>query len=907
MKNDSITSTNAKPIDVSTLDALTGGAFTAPTSGERTARIKEWLVGNPSPEQLADVFKELSHRDKGAAKPVKEKLDEAKRIRNQDLLATEWAAKAQALLSQARLNVADAMAWQRDAAKAGAPLSREPLGGLKAALADRVKAIEDLHHRIQVEREAAVLLAQRIEVMSTKPMQESLHVRSMLETDVREWGELATALASDAQWDSIDPRFAPMLDVSRAQLMLVWQAFDGALTQAGAALADPAAPLPAVPVWADEIRTIRGDAIPDLVTASMTDAELGAMRAKATEVVNSLLTRLAADLEQGHVKTLPRLAMELRQTLKEHGRWLSADAEGKAQALLAQAGDLEGWQRWRADQLRQELVAKAEQLLQAPEGQRVGGRKMQDALRALREQWKQTDQGGKPNHALWKRFDEACTQAHKVVEQWLDKMKAESAEHRAQRLSLIKELEEWTVQHHGLTDWKVQARDLHRMADNWRNSGHLSEKQFAELQPLWKQAMAVAKAPLEAAQTLNLERRQQLIQQAVVLGAADVLRMDAVRALQHEWQHEAQGVPLDRRQEQKLWDAFRKPIDDAFARKSADREKQAANLTVHDQRVLAASKSLSEANASQDVQRIQAAMSALAQAMQGRDVPLASPAQTPPAAVSEISDEKAAQALTEEQKIAIDSDASELVVDDATSGVGSVADTNPTAVAAPVEPVKPARKVVAVRGDDRPGMKRTEPVVASRGAPRPGERRDGPGMGRRDAPQGGRRDGGRDFESRTQADRGPRLGDAAFRAQRDAIEQAQFALKKLASQAHGHALTQLMDAWRDRRVEALPSVAELGGRVNASTRAAWVQALSAPAAADVAAQLLRVEMAAEVPTPAAHLDARRALQLQMLTRRNDPAPAQTWGQDVAQVLAGHWDEEHARRLQAALKPLLRRV
>ena len=739
-----------------------------------------------------------------------------------------------------------------------------------------------------------MLLAQRIEVMSTKPLQESNHVRNMLEADVRQWGELAAALSADPQWSSIDPRFAPMLDVSRAQLMLVWQAFDSALSQAEAALHDPAAPLPAVPVWADEIRTVRGDAIP--VGAGLSDAELEAVRGKAAEVVAALVARLSTELEQGHVKVLPRLAAELRQTLKEQGRWLNPETEGQAQALLAQAGDLEGWQRWRADQLRQELVSKAELLLQAPEGQRMGGRKMQETLRTLREQWKQTDQGGQPNHALWKRFDEACTQAHKVVEQWLDKMKAESAEHRAQRLALIQELETWTEQHREHTDWKAQARDLHRFADNWRNGGHLSEKQFAELQPLWKVAMNAAKAPLEAAQAANLERRKQLIDQAEALGAADVLRMDAVRALQQEWQHEAQGVPLDRRQEQKLWDAFRKPIDDAFARKSAEREKQAMSLNAHDQRVLTASKALSEASASQDAQRIQAAMTELMQAIQG----------SPPSAAVAVTDvgqkQPTAQVLPGKDTPKVDG----VIEADGPSEVpASQAEQSPSS---PVVP-KPARKVVAVRGDDRPGMKRAEPAAPTRGAARPGERRDAPGMGRRDGPQAtGRRDGAPRGNAEPRfADRGPRLGDAAFRAQRDALEQAQFALKKLASQAHGHALTQLMEAWKARQADALPSASELGARVNASTRAAWTQALSSPTASDVAAHLLRLEMAAEVPTPAAQLDARRALQLQMLTRRNDPAPAQTWGQDVARVLAGAWDEDHARRLQVALKALLRRA
>jgi UDP-2,3-diacylglucosamine hydrolase len=70
--------------------------------------------------------------------------------------------------------------------------------------------------------------------------------------------------------------------------------------------------------------------------------------------------------------------------------------------------------------------------------------------------------------------------------------------------------------------------------------------------------------------------------------------------------------------------------------------------------------------------------------------------------------------------------------------------------------------------------------------------------------------------------------------------------------------------------------------------------------------LLRLEMAAEVPTPAEHMDARRAMQLQLLTRRNDPSPQQTWTQDVAGVLATAYAPDRARRLQTSLKALLKR-
>lgn len=156
-------------------------------------------------------------------------------------------------------------------------------------------------------------------------------------------------------------------------------------------------------------------------------------------------------------------------------------------------------------------------------------------------------------------------------------------------------------------------------------------------------------------------------------------------------------------------------------------------------------------------------------------------------------------------------------------------------------------------------------------------------------------------------DRGPRLGDAAFRAQRDAVEHAQMALRKLAAQAHGEALTRLMSAWAQRQADQLPTHQELGRGVTPVVRSRWAQAVSSPASGDAAQALLRLEMAAEVPTPAEALEARRALQLQLLTRRNDPSPRETWAEDAARVLATAADAGSTRRLQAALKVLLRGV
>ena len=986
-----VTSSSPKTPDLQALDNLTGGAFTAQTSGERAAKLRDWLQTEPSQEDLQHVYKEVSVRDKGAAKVLREKLDELKRAHGQDVLASEWAERANAMLTSSRLNIADAMAWQRDAAKAGAPLSREPLASLKLQLNEKIKAVEDLQHQVMVQRETAVLLAQRIEVLSTKSLKEATAANELLQSDVANWHQQAHALTEDGSWHSVDLKFPPQLDASRHQLSSVWEAFEGALFQAKSAREDANEILPSVPVWAEEIRLARGGhsghstgqaeqdkqdkhtadssfaanasqtgadgasaesdnkpgKTPKVSNTKMDPAQRLALREAANQAVTGAMTLLSAENNEANL-------LLLKQALKDHGRNMDTNMDLKVHEALIAAGDTEGWQRHVADQSRLALVLKAEGLFKkvpvkaqvvtevvtevATQVQEVaqqdddiraepevgsesvanvsvandpviyvaettsatptpakeefhleptvGGRKMQDALRQLREEWKKADQGGLPNHALWKRFDAACNNAYKVVQTWLDKIKHEASEHRAQRLALIEEVKAWGEANAENADWRAHLRALHQFGDRWRSAGHLSEKAFAELQPLWRQALNNAAAPLEAAQKASTARRQALIAEAEQLGAAPLLRVDAVKALQQNWQTEAQSVPMDRRIEQKMWEAFRKPIDEAFSRKTNSREHVSnVPLSAHDRLVLDASNELKAANASGDVQKIKTAMAALDAALKGQ---AKANADVVPASVAvEISAHEAP----------------------ATESNDSETDSSSNQAPEPVKPVeapKPARPLVAMRGDDRPGQKKSVPTPAGRGGP--GDRRDGKGAPRSDKGGFGDKNGGRfdrGVDRGDREERGPRLGDAAFRAQRDAMEHAEMALRKLAAQAHGESLTHLLAAWEKRQADLVPTAQDLGRNVNPAARAAWSQAVSQAPAATAGEAILRLEMAAEVPTPAENLNERRALQLQLLTRKNQPGPEQTWALDVTAVLSSTHEPKLARRLQNALKNLLR--
>ena len=871
------------------------------------ACIREWLSSNPGTEQLQQVFKELSGKDKGASKLLREKLDDIKRSKTQATIALEWADKAQALLALSKLNLADALAWQRDAAKAGAPLSKEPLSELKTRLVDRVRAIEDLQHRVQVQREAAVLLAQRIEVLSTKPWHDAQAVQELIGSDVANWLSEATTLTNDRDWPSVDVKFPSLLQASQAQLILVWDAFRGALAQTALAAEDVHAALPDVPVWADELRLARGLLLPSAKgSKNQIDPEI---KAKATSLVHEALLKLEQEMAEGHGKAVGAASTALRSTLKEYGRFIDEKLENQAHGALTAAGDLEGWQRWRADQLREELVTKAEDLLNRPPGQAIGGRKMQETLRQLRDQWKLTDQGGVPNHVLWKRFDDACNEAYQVVEAWFEKIKAETTEHRIQRLALIDEVNAWSAANQMALDddWKGFAHVLNQFDNRWRESGHVGEKIYAELHPLWKTAMNEAAAPLQSLQKQSLTARHAMIEEAKALGTEPVLRIDAIKALQQRWQAEAHRVPMDRRHDQKLWDSFRKPIDDAFQRKTAEREKAQSALNERDRVVLDASKALQAANAAGDAKAIRGAMAALDAALKGQAQALAVVA-----CAVESSHEK-----TPVAPVALAQEATDSIENTTHSEILSPDNPDAMQQTTAENPPMPARKaVVAMRGDDRPGNN-------ARSAPMPSGHKEGSRSGDRE----GGRDAGRGglHETRSGAktdDRGrrrdtpadrtgerldaPRLGDAAFKAQREALEQAQLTLRRLAAQAHGEALTQLLNAWEKRDAGQMPTVQDFGSSVLPVVRSDWVKAISQRPSGDAKTAILRLELAAQTPTPADHLSALRLLQLQLLTRRNDPAPAQTWGKDTATVLSCTFEPDLAHRLQNVLKVLLGR-
>lgn len=952
-------------ISIDQLDAMTGGAFTAASSQERAERIEAWLKSQPSAADLQQVHKELSQKDSGVAKLVKEVLDTLKEQEQDAALKQEWLDKGEALCGADKMNIADGLAWLRDAEKAlGEQWNDMTVHAMSERVQERVSGIEHAERDVQALLESGTFFARRIEALSTKTIDQAGEEAEHLAKDIQEWMDDAQQLPTRAQWSSVDAKYPPRLEAEQKQLQLVWTTFQDVLKTAQQAKQDSSVDLPAVPVWAEEIRNIRGAG--DAAPSKEVD---GATRAASSKTVKDALQRLEKELEQGHGKSSVQAANDLRNALRDHQSLIGSKLEFEAQNALNAAQELEGWQKWRANQIREKLIVKAQALAEKPHS----GHKQQEALRALRNEWKQTDQGGLPNHTLWKQFDQACNEAYKTVQEWVRQIKVNEAEHKMQRLALIDEVNAWTRDNvqgeqgeNASSDWKAVNKVLRSFAERWRIGGHVSEKVYAEIFPKWKTALAAASAPLEAVQQASIEKRRELIAQAKEVGALERLDIKAIQALQQEWKVEAQKIPLERRREQKLWNQFRKPLDEAFTKRDAAREKQKAQASAHDQAVMAAAQALEEANATGDAQKINAAMQHLQAVVRGEvaakpeteDTPETE--QKPEAVAAEGAEKDAADAAPEAgqtvEAAPSDTEASDTKAENKAETEAKAEGTASDAasdVAQPEaetateekpeekseekaeeqteeEPAKPVKKkLVAMRGDDRPGAKLKDRRVQgdrdgrggkdSRGGKGRGNDRDGGRDNRRDNRRGERRDGGRDnrrddrrsdrrddrrdgkFERRPRA---PRLSNAAFHAQKAAMNNAQDALKNLSKQAHGAVLVQLLDAWKQRSTDAMPDAAAFKN-LSGSQHKTWQGAIETAAGAASADALLRLEVAADVPTPAAHHDARRAMQLKLLTERDRAEPKETWKEDVTAVLAQAHDDDTSARLQNVLKKLLK--
>jgi hypothetical protein len=284
-------------------------------------------------------------------------------------------------------------------------------------------------------------------------------------------------------------------------------------------------------------------------------------RAAKTDIGESLEAMEKA-LQDGLVRAAVEIDKQLRA---KEGIRLSHEQNAHLTRLRSELHHLQGWARWGGNVSREELLRAAEEM----QGQTQSPAELAKKVGGLRDRWKSLDiSSGPATKELWERFDAACTTAYAPAAAHFKRLSDERQANMHKAEALVAEVREHAQASAAAdADWKSIAAFCTRTEQAWHKLGTIDRKEKKRLDAEFADSLQLLKAPLVSQQQAEIKLREDMIAETQELNPTDRATPDAVRALQERWQHHAKTMPLERKDEQALWQKFRSACDALFAKR----------------------------------------------------------------------------------------------------------------------------------------------------------------------------------------------------------------------------------------------------------------------------------------------------------------------------------------------------
>ncbi|MEE9352785.1 MAG: DUF349 domain-containing protein [Thiotrichaceae bacterium] len=238
----------------------------------------------------------------------------------------------------------------------------------------------------------------------------------------------------------------------------------------------------------------------------------------------------------------------------------------------------QSWRHWGTDNAREQLLERAQALVADT---KIKPLERADQVKALRNEWKQCSKMDPSKHQpLWVEFDTACSKAYEPCQQFFKQESAQRGDNLEGRLTLCEQLETLEKQ----TDWKAAnwrdvTKQINQLRGQWRKAGNVDRSSWNTANSRFNDAMDALEVHLGKERRHNFLQRQHLVTQAEALPAtlekaedkesALQLAIQTAKSLQSQWKPTVTGRRTD---EQKLWEQFRKAIDEVFNRQRSERD-----------------------------------------------------------------------------------------------------------------------------------------------------------------------------------------------------------------------------------------------------------------------------------------------------------------------------------------------
>jgi exonuclease SbcC len=322
----------------------------------------------------------------------------------------------------------------------------------------------------------------------------------------------------------------------------------------------------------------------EIETELKQNAEKDAERQAAQKEIEQVADKLETEVTAGHIKAAKRASSKLNSLLTATKP--SSDLNTRITLLNAKLQELKDWQGFATQPKRDELCEKMKVL---SEDLGIAPPEKAKAIKELQDEWKNLGPSeSRAAQKSWSRFkklgDKAflpCSEYFAEQEQ-IRLLNLQEREKICASLELINSEHDWST-----TDWKAMSEITNKAKQEWRQYVNVPRRNKKAIEKRFDQALNPILDRLKQEQSVNAEKKRALIQEITDLLEAESetnaqtqtnTLVETAKRAQQRWKDI--GI-TDRRQDQKLWKAFRSQCDAVFNRRDEHKQiaKQAASET----------------------------------------------------------------------------------------------------------------------------------------------------------------------------------------------------------------------------------------------------------------------------------------------------------------------------------------
>lgn len=286
------------------------------------------------------------------------------------------------------------------------------------------------------------------------------------------------------------------------------------------------------------------------------------------KAATAVLDQMEKSLEDGALSAALAKRAELQKILpavKRDRLWKTPEYEGRLQALQAKLRELRDWQHWSSNKIRNRLIKKMQQLLEAD----LNADAIVASVKEAQARWKALDKSEQipgdqrfaSSSSAWRQFNSACNKAFDKARPFLEK-RTEFRLHRQQEMELLcKRLTEAAQAPD--KDWKTLQRGMNKARESMRHLDEVPARVRQKTAKLLRESMDAVSAALDGHNQEVEQSKRRLIREAQQIRHIEdpAAAIEKAKALQREWQT---AGTMWRSMDQKLWNEFRQPIDPLF-------------------------------------------------------------------------------------------------------------------------------------------------------------------------------------------------------------------------------------------------------------------------------------------------------------------------------------------------------